>query len=138
MRGHPYQPCTARIRTSSRRTEPTEPRSQTNSRRVASASPGPSPTMSDVLNPFDDAATIAGIIASTQRWLELAVIGLNLCPFAKAVYVKRQIRYAVTAATTTEQLLAELRHELELLRQANPQEVDTTLLIHPTVMSDFI
>ena len=96
------------------------------------------PTMSDVLIPFDDAATPAAAIASTQRWLERAVIGLNLCPFAKAVYVKRQIRYAVTAATTAEELRAELRHELELLEQANPREVDTTLLIHPRVMTDFI
>jgi len=94
--------------------------------------------MSDVLTPFDDAATIAGVIASTQRWLELAVIGLNLCPFAKAVYVKRQIRYAVTAATTAEELLAELRHELELLGKAKPEEIETTLLIHPEVMTDFI
>jgi len=94
--------------------------------------------MSDVLTPFDDAATTAAVIASTKRWLERAVIGLNLCPFAKAVYVKRQIRYAVTAVTTAEELLAELRHELELLRQANPEEVDTTLLIHPQAMTDFI
>jgi len=94
--------------------------------------------MSDVLTPFDDAATTAAAIASTQRWLERAVIGLNLCPFAKAVYVKRQIRYAVTAATTAEELLAELRHELELLGQANPEEVETTLLIHPQAMTDFI
>jgi hypothetical protein len=94
--------------------------------------------MSDVLTAFDDATTVAGVIASTQRWLERAVIGLNLCPFAKAVYVKRQIRYAVTAATTAEELLAELRHELELLGQANPEEVETTLLIHPQVMTNFI
>jgi len=94
--------------------------------------------MSDVLTPFDDAATTAAVIASTQRWLERAVIGLNLCPFAKAVYVKRQIRYAVTAATTAEELLAELQHELELLWQANPEAVETTLLIHPHVMTDFI
>src|ERR1700690_1188237 len=94
--------------------------------------------MSEVLNAFDDPATIAGVIASTHRWIERAVIGLNLCPFAKAVYVKRQIRYAVTAATTAEELLAELRHELELLGQANPEEVATTLLIHPQAMTDFI
>ena len=94
--------------------------------------------MSDVLTPFDDASTTAAVIASTQRWLERAVIGLNLCPFAKAVHVKRQIRYAVTAATTVEDLLAELRHELELLSQANPKQVDTTLLIHPQGMTDFI
>jgi hypothetical protein len=96
------------------------------------------PPVSDVLTPYDDAATIAGVIAATRHWLERVVIGLNLCPFAKAVYVKRQIRYAVTAATTAGELLAELRHELEWLARADPEEVDTTLLIHPRVMTDFI
>lgn len=96
------------------------------------------PAERDVLIPFDDAATAAGVVASTQRWLERAVIGLNLCPFAKAVHVKRQIRYAVTAATTGTELLEELRHELERLAQANPDEVETTLLIHPQVLTDFI
>lgn len=80
----------------------------------------------------------AECLGSTQRWLERAVIGLNLCPFAKAVYVKRQIRYAVTAATTAEALLEELRHELDQLAQANPDEVETTLLIHPQALTDFI
>jgi len=94
--------------------------------------------MSNVLIPFDDAAIAAEAVASTQRWLELAVIGLNLCPFAKAVHVKRQIRYAVTAATTADALLAELNHELALLAQAKAEEIDTTLLIHPRAMTDFI
>ena len=94
--------------------------------------------MTNVLIPFDDAAIAAEVVASTQRWLERAVIGLNLCPFAKAVHVKRQIRYAATAATTSEALLAELDHELALLAQANPEEIDTTLLIHPRAMTDFI
>ena len=85
----------------------------------------------------DDAAAAAAV-AATRRWLERAVIGLNLCPFAKAVHVKRQIRYAVTGATTAAELLAELRHELERLDQASPAIVDTTLLIHPGVMTDFI
>ena len=94
--------------------------------------------MSDVLISFDDAATRTAVIAATQRWLERAVIGLNLCPFAKAVHVKRQIRYAVSAATTAEELLAELRHEIQLLAQTSAEEIDTTLLIHPQVMTDFI
>jgi uncharacterized protein len=96
------------------------------------------PAMSDVRMPFDDPAITAGVIASTQCWLERAVIGLNLCPFAKAVYVKQQIRYAVTAATTVEVLLSELKHEIELLEQADPEQIDTTLLIHPQVLNDFI
>jgi len=94
--------------------------------------------MVNALTPFADAAITVGVIESTQRWLERAVIGLNLCPFAKAVHSKRQIRYAVTAATTADALLAELQHELVLLAQADPEEIDTTLLIHPQVMTDFI
>lgn len=78
------------------------------------------------------------VIAATQRWLEKAVIGLNLCPFAKAVHVKQQIRYVVSAATTPEALLEELMDELRTLQDADPEKIDTTLLIHPCVLTDFL
>lgn len=78
------------------------------------------------------------IIATTQDWLEKAVIGLNLCPFAKAVHVKKQIRYVVSAATTEEALLADLMSELRYLKATDAELVDTTLLIHPLVLSDFL
>jgi hypothetical protein len=78
------------------------------------------------------------IIAATQRWLEKAVIGLNLCPFAKAVHAKKQIRYVVSAATTPEVLLGELMNELRTLQDADPEKIDTTLLIHPYVLTDFL
>jgi len=78
------------------------------------------------------------IIAATQRWLENAVIGLNLCPFAKAVHVKNQIRYVVSAATSPEALLEELMDELRTLQDADPDKIDTTLLIHPYVLADFL
>lgn len=81
--------------------------------------------------------TDSEIIGATTRWLERAVIGLNLCPFAKAVHVKRQIRYVVCAATTTDELLEILVHELEFLRMADVAEVDTSLLIAPKVLGDF-
>lgn len=77
------------------------------------------------------------IIAQTQAWLTRAVIGLNLCPFAKSVHVKEQIRYVVTEAQTPEQLLEVLVNELALLRDADPEAIDTTLLIHPQVLGDF-
>lgn len=77
-------------------------------------------------------------IAQTRRWLERAVIGLNLCPFAKAVYVKQQVRFVLSEATTTEALLEELTAELTLLSQTDPQAVDTTLLVHPRVLTDFL
>jgi len=78
------------------------------------------------------------IIAATQLWLEKAVIGLNLCPFAKAVHVKKQIRYVVSVATTPEALLEELMNELRTLQDADPEKIDTTLLIHPYVLTDFL
>ena len=77
-------------------------------------------------------------IAATTTWLERAVIGLNLCPFAKGVHVKRQIRYVVSDATTPEALANELVRELEFLAEANAETVDTTLLIHPHVLLDFL
>jgi hypothetical protein len=78
------------------------------------------------------------IIAATRRWLERAVIGLNLCPFAKAVYVKEQVRYVVSPARTPEQLLDTLMNELQYLADAEPEKIDTTLLIHPFVLNDFL
>jgi hypothetical protein len=71
------------------------------------------------------------VVAATRAWLERAVIGLNLCPFAKAVHVKNQIRYAVSAAQTPEDLLADLVTELRTLQAADPSEIDTTLLVQP-------
>jgi hypothetical protein len=78
------------------------------------------------------------VIAATRAWLEKAVIGLNLCPFAKSVYVNERIRYRVSTATTRDQLLADLGVELRLLADADPDVVDTTLLIHPHVLDDFL
>ena len=76
-------------------------------------------------------------VAATERWLERAVIGLNLCPFAKAVHARRQIRYAVSVATTAGALRADLQRELEFLARADAEAVDTTLLIHPHTLTEF-
>lgn len=83
--------------------------------------------------PADDDA-----IAATRAWIERAVIGLNLCPFAKAVYVNERIRYVVSAAETPGALLADLERELDALAAAPAKEVDTTLVIHPRVLQDFL
>lgn len=66
------------------------------------------------------------------------MIGLNLCPFARAVHVGNQVRYAVSEAQTPEALLADLARELQALAAAEPAEVETTLLIHPRVLDDFL
>lgn len=77
------------------------------------------------------------IIAVTRRWLERAVIGLNLCPFAKGVHVKGQIRYVVSAAQAEDALLDDFERELRFLVEAAPEDADTTLLITPDVLTDF-
>jgi uncharacterized protein len=82
------------------------------------------------------------VIADTQRWLERAVIGLNLCPFAKAVHVKGLIRYAVSEATSPAELLVDLKNELNSLANMDAADVsiayDTTLLIAPYCLQDFL
>ena len=77
-------------------------------------------------------------VAETRRWIERAVIGLNLCPFAKAVYVKEQVRLVLSDASTPEALLEELVEELLLLRDTAADQIDTTLIIHPDVLTDFL
>ena len=77
------------------------------------------------------------VVADTVHWLEKAVIGLNLCPFAKAVHIKKQVRYVVCEAITPEALLEKLMEELEHLAEADPEKLDTTLIIHPHVLKDF-
>lgn len=78
------------------------------------------------------------VIAATREWLEKAVIGLNLCPFAKAVYVKNQVRIVVSAAKHLDGFLEDLDRELDFLAAADPDDVDTILLIHPTLLPDFL
>jgi len=73
-----------------------------------------------------------------RRWLEKAVIGLNLCPFAKSVYIKDQVRFVVSDANSAEALQAELARELLTLSETDPAKVDTVLLIHPHVLNDFL
>lgn len=82
-------------------------------------------------------ATSMTPIDATREWLERAVIGLNLCPFAKGVHLKGQIRWVESAARDADALLAELARELRLLADADPEELDTTLLVHPLVLQDF-
>ncbi len=87
--------------------------------------------MTDVIDP-------AQVEAGVRRWLERAVIGLNLCPCAKAVVVKQQVRLVVSDASTERALLEELGEELALLRDTPADEIDTTLLVHPQVLGDFL
>jgi uncharacterized protein len=76
-------------------------------------------------------------IAATRDWLEHAVIGLNLCPFAKAPAAKGLVRYVVSQAQDPADLQFDLIEQLQYLAQRSAAEVETTLLIHPQVLNDF-
>lgn len=77
-------------------------------------------------------------LAETRAWVDRVVVGLNLCPFAKAVQARNQVRYVVSEATDVDALLSELIDEMGRLVATDPEVLDTTLLIHPRVLNDFL
>jgi hypothetical protein len=81
---------------------------------------------------------IETVVRDTREWLERAVIGLNLCPFAKAVHVKGQVHYAVSSATHPRQVLDDLAVELEGLLAQDAAVRETTLLIVPGSLHNFL
>lgn len=93
--------------------------------------------MSDATATADSYAD-ATVIADTRRWIERAVIGLNLCPFAKSVHERKQIHYAVSCADDARSLLEDLQCELEALARMSAQARDTTLLMAPRAFPDFL
>jgi hypothetical protein len=92
----------------------------------------------------DDPAAIGSgpwrdaVVAATVDWVEKAVIGLTLCPFARAVHVQRRIRFAVTTARDIDRLADVLQTELETLAESPPETIETTLLVHPLALQDFL
>jgi len=80
----------------------------------------------------------AQVVADTQAWLDKAVIGLNLCPFAKAVVAKQQVRMVVCMDSEPEQVLQMLQQEMQLLVDTDAAVLDTTLLIAPNLLPDFL
>jgi hypothetical protein len=81
---------------------------------------------------------IEEVIAATRRWLEKSVIGLDLCPFAAAPYRDNRIHFCVSEQRTALGLLEVLRSELMALHAVDPLRRETTLLIHPWVLTDFV
>ncbi len=89
-------------------------------------------------NPKMNTLSDQTIISHTQQWLEKAVIGLNLCPFAKAPYVKEQVRISVSRAKHLDGFLEDLDRELQLLADTSAEETETTLLVQPDLFGDFL
>ena len=88
-------------------------------------------------NPLAVGEPAERVVAATRNWLEKAVIGLRLCPYAAAPYRREQIRYTVSEQRSPSELARELGQELEYLHAADPLLCETTLLIHPHVLMDF-
>jgi hypothetical protein len=78
------------------------------------------------------------VVTATRRWIETAVIGLNLCPFAGAVVATGRVRFRVSHAREADALGVDLVEELRVLAAAEPETVETTLLIHPWALTDFL
>ena len=79
----------------------------------------------------------ATVAARTMAWVEHVVIGLNLCPFAKAPWVKGQVRCVVSPSDSPASLLEELRAELRRLVETDPNKIETTLLVVPDQFAEF-
>jgi hypothetical protein len=78
------------------------------------------------------------VIAETRIWLERAVIGQQLCPFAAAPYLHDRVRFCVSEHRSSVGLLEDLCRELQALQDADPLQCETTLLVHPWVLNDFL
>ncbi len=98
----------------------------------------PVPPKIHLMTPLHPHPQASLVEQDTRVWLERAVIGLNLCPFAKAVHVKGQIHYAVSQARTARELLKDLIFELKELVAQDASVRDTTLLIAPDCLADFL
>lgn len=90
------------------------------------------------MSTFSEQALVACVVQDMRAWLERAVIGLNLCPFAKSVHVKGQVHYVVSLATEPRALREELVRELMALHATDPELRDTTLLMAPLCLQDFL
>ena len=98
---------------------------------ISPAEPDPAP------EPGVSASESRRVVEATRAWLQHAVVGLNLCPFAKAPLVKGQVRIVVCGSADPRRLMDCLCAELDELAAADPAEVETTLLVHPRALLDF-
>ena len=76
------------------------------------------------------------IVLATRRWIETVVIEHNLCPFAKREFEADRVRIAAVPATTESELVEALVNELLLL--SDTSTIETTLVVHPNVLTDFM
>ncbi|HEX5276529.1 MAG TPA: DUF1415 domain-containing protein [Fluviicoccus sp.] len=78
------------------------------------------------------------VIAETRAWVRRAVIGLNLCPFARAVDIRDRMRYLVSDSADPAVILEQMLAEFGLLAETPADEIETTLLILTGAFTDFL
>lgn len=86
---------------------------------------------------MNDDHSDARVLRRTQAWIEHVVLGLSLCPYAKQPWQQDRVRLQLTQARDADALLARLADELRFLADADPAEVETTLLIAPHMLASF-
>lgn len=77
------------------------------------------------------------VIKTVQNWVEEFIIGYNICPFAKKVFVTLRIKYILNTSTNDEQILQAFLKELQWLSTTDSKEIDTTLFILTNAFLDF-
>lgn len=77
------------------------------------------------------------VLTATRGWVERFVIGLNLCPFAGSVAAQGRVRYVMSASRDIDVLYQDLLAEMMFVLESDPQQVETSVLVHPYVLEDF-
>lgn len=78
------------------------------------------------------------VIEITDQWVKQFIIELNICPFAYKPVKEKKIRYVVSHTKSENELVALVESELNFLHQHSTSEIETTLVIHPNVLVDFL
>ena len=70
-----------------------------------------------------------------KSWVEQVVIGHNFCPFAKQEFDQARVRFVLTETEGYEEALLALINECERLDDSD--EIETTLIVYPKLLTDF-
>lgn len=93
--------------------------------------------MSTRSTPETQNTDINAISQQVDQWLNDVVIGLNLCPFAAKPQRNKQIKIFVSEASQEEALLEDILLQLIELSNAEPETLETTLVVVPNMLDDF-
>lgn len=85
--------------------------------------------------PSNRKSSTTDMIEQTRCWIKKVIIGLNFCPFAKRVFDRNTIRYAVINGNSLDHNLQALIDECIILD--SDESIETSLLMFPNTVADF-